>query len=904
MDNNTMVVEEAATEKQKKKINWKKVFEYSLPALISIAICFFAMIFTGAYPFGKQIVGYIDVNDGLTPAYTYLWDILHGKANIFVAWDLGAGGSAISSLVLNGFLSPISWLIAIFPRASVMYGIAFLVIVKLALMATTAYICFKKFFPKVNSYVLLMFSLIWTFSGWTMVHWTNIGWLDLMILLPLLIMSLKKLEEEGKMLWFVIILSYLLMLSYYISYMILVGLVVVATVYIFTLSKNRKRTAALLFFGIIISILISMVAFIPSAVTSLQGHRFSGEAEASAHELYQYMGSKLAVLLMTGVPFVFFVKLLATYKKDKKNVLFFMISFIILTAGVLIEPINKMWHTGSYFSFPFRYSFNIIIFVIFGALYYINKYISNKEVVENQEVVKEETKKKYKFNILALLPAFVLGFILSLVAIVSLGATAVPYQKTGIATTLLFVLLFGSVFGIVECLLKIKNPKLKLGKLNGGILILILAVVQMFSLFTGFLTYNAYLAYPRITNAFKIDASVMEDGYKIKDANALYNHNFPYLTDYCSMSSWIHIAGEEQYQGYHMLGYNTFSTRLLSSGGTLMTDVLFGNKYIVSKVDNLNPAIYDKIDTIAFDKINKTGKIEKSEVYLYELKLNMQKVFVTDVDLTDVLEVKEDADFVENQNALFKALYGSVQDVMTKINSFDIQEVEGGYKVSVNVPAGEKLFLISNAYEYFDVNMNDMYFTMYNGLNDLGEGSSVVEFVVKEKYNREFLLENISFASFNTELFVTAHQNYNSGADVELKTNGSSLKIEIDNASNKQYALIPYTYLKNMVGENNGKELEVQTVFESFMFVELQEGDNNITISYEPQLIKPCLIITIVAIVLFVVFALLNWKFNLSDKKWVMWTGTVGACVVLLVVGFLVYAKPFVDFFILLFTGW
>ena len=152
MDNNTMVVEEAATEKQKKKINWKKVLESSLPALISIAICFFAMIFTGAYPFGKQIVGYIDVNDGLTPAYTYLWDILHGKANIFVAWDLGAGGSAISSLVLNGFLSPISWLIAIFPRASVMYGIAFLVIVKLALMATTAYICFKKFFPKVFGY--------------------------------------------------------------------------------------------------------------------------------------------------------------------------------------------------------------------------------------------------------------------------------------------------------------------------------------------------------------------------------------------------------------------------------------------------------------------------------------------------------------------------------------------------------------------------------------------------------------------------------------------------------------------------------------------------------------------------------------------------------------------------------
>ena len=262
-------------EKAKRKVDWKKVLEYSLPAIFVICICLFAMIVTGSYPFGKNAIGYVDVEDGLIPAYTYLWDVLHGKANFLITWDLGAGGSFISSAILNGFLSPISWLIAIFPRASVVYGVAFILAIRLALVATTAYICFKKLFPNVNKWVLLMFTMVWTFSGWTMVHWTNIGWLDLMILLPLLVMSLRKLEEEGKILWFVIILSYLLMLSYYISYMILVGLVVISVVYIFTISKNRKRTASLLFFGIMISILISAVAFIPSMLTSLQGHRFS-----------------------------------------------------------------------------------------------------------------------------------------------------------------------------------------------------------------------------------------------------------------------------------------------------------------------------------------------------------------------------------------------------------------------------------------------------------------------------------------------------------------------------------------------------------------------------------------------------------------------------------------------------
>ena len=116
-----------------------------------------------------------------------------------------------------------------------------------------------------------------------------------MILLPLLVLASRQLVNEGKMMWFVIILSYMLCLSYYISYMILVGVVAIATVYYFTMAdkSTRKRTVSLLFYGIVISILISFVAFIPSCFTSLQAHRFAGTNMVNQTYIYHSLAKCL-----------------------------------------------------------------------------------------------------------------------------------------------------------------------------------------------------------------------------------------------------------------------------------------------------------------------------------------------------------------------------------------------------------------------------------------------------------------------------------------------------------------------------------------------------------------------------------------------------------------------------------
>lgn len=879
------------TTQVKKHFDKKKLLEFSLPALISFVVFVIAMIVKGVFPFGKNSFGYIDFNDGLVPSYTVLWDILHGNSSIFASWELGAGGPLYSSIVLNSFLSPLCWLIAIFPRNAVIYSISLVVIVMLCLMSVTAYYCFKKYFPNVSQYVLLMFSLVWTFSGWTLIHYTNVGWLNLMILLPLLLVSVKQLIEEKKILKFVIILSYMLLLSYYITYMVLVGLVIVATIYIIILAKDKKKISALLFFGIIISILISLVCFIPSCVTSLQAHRFSGSTASSpTSELYDHFLSKISVLIVYPLPIVFFVKLITTYKKDKKNVLFFILSFAIISLGLIIEPINKMWHTGSYFSFPLRYGFVIILLMIFASLYYINKnYYLNAEENNNEQKINH-------FKIDLLLYVFIALGLIFVIAFSAYGESILPLQKNDLFSFILFLMPCVFLYIAIELCLKMKRKKLMLGKIPGGIIIFGLCIVQIVAGMIGFCGAVPNSEVNRVLNAFEIETSDFEHGYKIKDNENLYNYNYPLLIDYPSLNTWIHISSEEQFVGYNKLGYGTISTILTSQGGTIISDILLGNKYVLSQY-SLDSRYYTLLDTI--DYLNNDDN--KFDVYVYELNFDMQHVFTTNVDFESLL--KNSDDWFDNHNKLYKEIYNQADDVLIRVN-YDVELLEDKtFKIIVESNNEYNLYMQNKFDDRLIISNNELNYKICNGLANLGMVNGTKEIIVDNSkgYTIEEIKNNISFACMDMAKFKDVHDNYQLSAS-NLKLNGDSIEITINNENNHKYAVIPYVNLKNISATLNNTNIEVNTALDTFMMVELVSGKNNIKITYEPQLVKICAIVTLSAIVVFIAFSIINKYLHISNNKFVVWVGFVGSCILLLAVGFLVYIKPFFNFCIALFS--
>jgi len=875
----------AKKEKTSKNFDKKRLMEYSLPSLIALSIFVLAMIVKGVFPFGKNSFGYLDFNEGLVPSYTALWDILHGNSNIWVSWELGAGAPMYSSIIINSFLSPISWLVAIFPRNAIIYSINLVVIVMFALMAFTAYYCFKKYFPNVSQYVLLLFSLIWTFSGWTLIHYTNVGWLNIMILLPLLLVSAKQLVEEKKILWFVIILSYMLLLTYYITYMVLVGTVIVATTYIIMLAKEKKKIAALLFYAIIISILISIVCFIPSCVTSLQGHRFSGTSAGSPRsELFDHFLSKLSVLIVYPLPVVFFVKLIATYKKDKKNVLFFIITFAIVSIGLIIEPINQMWHTGSYFSFPLRYGFVIIMLMIFGSLYYIEKYHS----LNSEDLNKEQKTSSFKLELL--LMVFISLSIIGIVVFSVNGSSIIPYQRNNLFSFVIYLMPFIFVYVAIEICLRIKREKVSLGKIPGGIIIFSLCLIQIIGGMIGYCGDVENSRVNRVLNSFRMETSDFEHGYKIKDNENMYNYNYPLLPDCASLNTWIHISSEEQFVGYDKLGYGTISTTLSSQGGTIISDILLGNKYVVSQYI-LDDRYYTKIDTIDyFDNNDK-----KELLYLYELNFDMQHVFTTNVDFSNILEDSDN--WFENHNLLYKNIYGQTEDILTSV-SYEVELIKDKqYKIVINAPEDYNLYMQNKTKTWTNITHDGYSYEAYNGLVNLGITKDVNELIVEaeDDCSIEDIKNNIKFSCMDIVKFKEVHDNYQLTTS-NLKLNGNIIDITLNNDKNHKYVIIPYVNLKNMTATVNNMETDVKTALDTFMMVELKEGENTIKLSHTPQLAGICAIVTLCAIFIFVVFSLINKFFHISNNKFIVWFGFIGSCVLVLVVGFLVYLKPFFNF--------
>ncbi len=912
-----------------------KTLEYSTPALIALGIFLIAMLVSWVYPMGNRPLGYIDFIAQTVPQYTGLWDILHGNTSPAIDWNLGGGGSTITLLLGSGFLSPLSWLIALFPREQIMLGISFLYLIRIMLLATTAYICFRKLFPNLNKYMSLLFTILWTFSGWFFVHYTFPSWLDMMTLFPLLILALRKLVNENKSLWFIIILTSMLLISYYLTYMILVAVVAIGLIYVIMLAKNKKQLASTLFFSIIISILISAVAFIPSCIISLGSHRFADTTTAgAAAALFDPTFSKLAIILLTPIPLYYFIRLLCTYKADKKNVLFFIIAFITISIGILIEPINAMWHTGSYFSFPFRYSFIIIMFMIIASLYYLNNRQNAPQMyktttaettstppLQTTETTQEENtkkitekpaknKQKFTFSnplLIALAITFAAFAIIFSVIYAVWAMLDHPYHFIHASTFSIILLL--SIFSILTIfmieLIRSKNKHLK------QILISSFALVQTIILVCGFVGLplqqvgQAHI----ITNMQNLPSTEITTPYKLKDRENILGENFAQIAQVPTLQTWIHINPDSQFCAYDLLGYNhQNSTPLYSGGGTILTDVLLGNKYVTS-LEKLDPRYYEEIATYDYyytEIINEKAELIKTKAYLYQLKLTFNQVFTTNTNLNTLFESGKDYDALEVQNTLYKALFTRADDIITKAPApnLNITENDKNYVISITPKADFITYLHLNGKgKTFSAQINDYNRNFMFGFNDLGITSTPITIELdKEKYNRldlEILKNSLTLTYFDIETFRLVNNVVNLSS---MEFNGASLEISINNTTHEKYAFVPQTYLKNMVTTVNNETGTLSTALLGFMQVELQNGQNEITITYKPSLVLPCLIITIVSLLILIAFVILNRFFKIKSNKYVVIAGTVGACLILAIVALLVFLKPLLDFFLQLFS--
>lgn len=774
----------------------------------------------GIYPFGDTPFHIYDFDSAYVPVYYKLWDLLHGTGSLLFDWNLGAGLNCYGSLIANSLWTPTSLVIAFFPRSFIPYAMSFILLFKLLAVSFCTYIAFDKIFPKVDGVFKMIFTLNYTFCGWTFFMYSNILYLDVFALFPLFVFAFYRLMKENKGGLYVLLLTLCLLLNYYMSWLILffiIGVTILSLVILDIQDKKKKAVEVLLF--TLLSLGISCILFLPSFYQSISSYRMNNGAIDEVPYLAEML-LKLIYMAPMVISFFFTAKQFFV-KKDKKMNLFFGLLLLYLLIGIFVPQINAMWHTGSYSGFPFRYSYIPSFVFTLISLYYLQNHYENKN----------------KKNIVNLLCSFFLIFLV--------GVFAYVYREEYMTENFLdmitkysqfFCILVIFVISIFTLFILLKNDKKSM-----TILLTIFVLLQV-SIYGIYFSVNFDKKYNNslLTEDFMNHFAYPDDGYNLVDQVGILNINFPYILNKPSMQNRLHFIKEQEVDYSRKLGYAGEDTFIYSNGGNLFTNLLVQNKYYFSNKE-MDERLYSLVDT-------------NDGYYLYESKYNLPYVIPYSGDIVN----EGTKIIIENTNSLYQTLFHKEDDILHLVEDDKVKLSKdnvyyfysySGYVSGIFTEIEDKISY-SNSFRSYD--------------------QFITEFIVSEdvKIDRTDYAD-LRIAYINIEEYIQFVESIPS-YEATMKVDGSK-KIYQYKASENTSLLLPVNYDEALVVKVNGEEVAYHLNAYNMLSIDVEEGDNEIEVSYIPKFFKEGIIITIVSLVLYGIFSLTNKKVHYLEHKFILY---------------------------------
>lgn len=362
---------------------------YWLSFIIPAAILFAAYAVFGMYPFGVKSVLALDLNAQYVTYFDYMYDVFGGKESLFYTWSGSLSGEFFGTFAYY-LASPFNFIVWLFPREIITEGIMTMLLVKSGAAALSAAFYLKKH-RGFSDYTTILFSVMFALCGYFVAHTINPMWLDGLIALPLVIMGVERICQKKGFLLYTLSIFYIFIANYYIGYM--VG--IFSALYILFYAFSRKigkvsdyfKAAGIYAASSISAVLLSCFVIIP-AFKSLQNGKLG-----RASELFSSDNLKENFNILDG-----FIKLFpGTYDTERPDglpmlycgtlaLIFALIYFMcrkipvrqkiasgfllgVMALSMYIKPVDMLWHGGQVpVWMPFRYSFTVIfLLIIFGA---------------------------------------------------------------------------------------------------------------------------------------------------------------------------------------------------------------------------------------------------------------------------------------------------------------------------------------------------------------------------------------------------------------------------------------------------------------------------------------------------------------------------------------------------------
>lgn len=328
--------------------------------LLSFALTFLLFMLMnllyGIFPCGANSIVWCDMEQQAVPLLLQFRQMVQNGESIWFS-SLNAGGMYFYSVFCFFLCNPFSLLILVtdIPADQLVTLIVFL---KLSLAAGTASFWFRSRISGCSAATAILLGIMYGCSGYGLFYYQNLMWLDVMLLIPLLMFSMRKILKRGSPIPYLLTLTAIMITCFYISYMVIIFIVLYMAVSIRTTIPASERNKVSLHF-LLASLFaggIASVVWLPCLLQVMQSARGTSVLNTLMHtELLRHWSDKICLLGCTAIGFSALIRLwqkksprISSRRRDRQV-------FLLLTAAAILDPINTMWHGGSYQAFPLRW---------------------------------------------------------------------------------------------------------------------------------------------------------------------------------------------------------------------------------------------------------------------------------------------------------------------------------------------------------------------------------------------------------------------------------------------------------------------------------------------------------------------------------------------------------------------
>ncbi len=387
---------------------------YLIAFAIPAALTYLAYALFGLYPFGEESVLCLDLNGQYVYYFEALRDAFWGDGSIFYNWSRNLSGEFMG--IIGYYLaSPFTLIVLLLPEKFMLSSLLIMQLCKLGAAGVT----FNYFLQKrrgVAPLPSLLFSTMYAMMAYAVIQLIDPMWLDGLVFLPLIMLGIEYLVDDGRRLNFIIPLAIMCVANFYIGYMICIFVALYFFFYLFAGSERKMKgpdyVAAIVRVGYSSILALACAAFMllpvynalklgkfdfsdPDYTFRFQMFPLSERLLDNAADtplltllcdlidmLPQLLPAQYDSVNVQGKPEIYCglltVCLLPLFymngKISRKKKIGYTAMIIFMVSCMMITPVDMWWHGGQTPNWlPFRYSFLLsFIFLTMAATAFAN----------------------------------------------------------------------------------------------------------------------------------------------------------------------------------------------------------------------------------------------------------------------------------------------------------------------------------------------------------------------------------------------------------------------------------------------------------------------------------------------------------------------------------------------------